>query len=366
MKSLAVVTICKIDNTNHGNALQNFAVKKYFEGMGFSVDNLCFIDKKGRYLELMLKGFMHKLTKYRFSKNESYWKERIPKLTPFEKYYKKNCPHKYVDNIDGLSEKYDYFAIGSDQVWNAAWYSDKGIMSQMYLLTFARKEQKICVAPSFGNPSIPDKWKDFFKEYLVEFPKLNVREKSGQLIVKELTGIDADLMIDPTLWFDRNEWYNHANKPKNIDTECDYVLTYFLGGINSKRSKLIDDVCNNQYMKRYDLLKIENRNLLTIDPSEFVYLIKNAKLVVTDSFHACVFSFLMGVPFVVCEREGANNEMFSRIETLLEIFKIQRKDETDMLKETLFDCDYSIGHEILREKQEEVRKYYNKILNIPG
>lgn len=362
MKKMAIVTICKVDNTNFGNALQNFAVKTFFENMGFCVDTLCFIDKKSRYLEMKVRGLIHKLTKYKHCQKEMYWKERIPKLKPFERYYKAYCPHKYISTTLGLSEAYDYFAVGSDQVWNAFWYPDTGIMAEMYLLAFARPEQRICAAPSFGNADIPEKWKAYFAKHLSEFPAINVRERTGQTLIRELTGRNADIMIDPTLWFDRSMWASHAQKPKTVDTDHGYLLTYFLGGINSERDAVIRRACGNHDLKRYDLLRIENQALLRLNPAEFVYMIKNAKLVVTDSFHACVFSFLMGVPFVVCEREGVNNAMFSRIETLLETFHLQRKDETDMDKADLFDCDYTKGYEILQEKQREVRRYYEKLL----
>ena len=60
-------------------------------------------------------------------------------------------------------------------------------------------------------------------------------------------------------------------------------------------------------------------------PSEFLYLEKNAFLICTDSFHSSVFAILYNVPFIIFNRENSKNLMNSRIETLLDNFKIKNR-----------------------------------------
>ena len=90
----------------------------------------------------------------------------------------------------------------------------------------------------------------------------------------------------------------------------------------------------------------------TSGPSEFLYLIHHAKLVCTDSFHACVFSILFDTQFYVFERENEIISMNSRIDTLLRKFDLEehrKKDYTDYS----INHDYSHVYEILEREREK-------------
>ncbi|MDE5982484.1 MAG: polysaccharide pyruvyl transferase family protein [Duncaniella sp.] len=57
--------------------------------------------------------------------------------------------------------------------------------------------------------------------------------------------------------------------------------------------------------------------LFCIGPSEFIWLIKNAALVVTNSFHALVFSINLNTPFIPYLKKSDN--VNSRLESILNI-----------------------------------------------
>lgn len=59
----------------------------------------------------------------------------------------------------------------------------------------------------------------------------------------------------------------------------------------------------------------------SIGPNEFLWLIKNAEMVITDSFHATVFSIIFQKDFTVVQRIG-EGDTFDRIDTLLKNFDI--------------------------------------------
>ena len=87
----------------------------------------------------------------------------------------------------------------------------------------------------------------------------------------------------------------------------------------------------------YEIIDLMNSSDIayTSGPSEFLYLIHHAKLVCTDSFHACVFSILFDTQFYVFEREDKLESMNSRIETLLNKFALnehRKKDYTNVYK----------------------------------
>ena len=67
-----------------------------------------------------------------------------------------------------------------------------------------------------------------------------------------------------------------------------------------------------------------------VAPEEWLWLIDNARLMYTDSFHGTVFSILFRRPFVVTERigDGCVNKMTSRIDTLLGKFGLEARRGT--------------------------------------
>ena len=100
-----------------------------------------------------------------------------------------NFVQKYIPTrkiggeYENLGLDYDYFCIGSDQVWNPEWYDD--LKKEIYLLTFSRPEQKVCMAPSFGVEHLVAEWQEWFGKQLKSFPYLAVREKSGAKIIED-------------------------------------------------------------------------------------------------------------------------------------------------------------------------------------
>lgn len=225
---------------------------------------------------------------------------------------------------------------------------------RLYFASFAKPEQKLCFSPSFGVDKIPDEWKTVYKHELSTFPTISVREESGKEIVQELIGKEATVLIDPTMMLDREDWLKIARKPKAIKEGEKYILTYFLGSVPQKAQEDIQSARNSVTEKVYGLMDLTHPELFSCDPAEFVYLFYNASLVLTDSFHACVFSFLLGKPFLVYEREGARNDMFTRIETLLSKFDLERKRAGNGLPNNLLEADYSVGYERLEKERQRV------------
>ena len=105
-------------------------------------------------------------------------------------------------------------------------------------------------------------------------------------------------------------------------------------------------LCNNNFPEYY-----------ASGPDEFLYLIHHAKLVITDSFHACVFSILYKVPFYVFERVDDNVKMNSRIETLLSKFKLENR----LLKD-YSSYDLSINYDNVDTILEKERKKFNDFI----
>lgn len=356
---VGVVTITN-GPCNYGNQLQNCAVVSVLESMGVGVNTLFFV-----YNAEYLASMKHKIKNIVFSKLKCgdyiQAKRELAFERFFEKYINYTKPIKKVVPQE-LIDSYDFFIAGSDQVWNPDFSTDE-TMWNYFLLSFAPPEKRVSFAASISVPNIPRDKKDAFVDALSDFKAISVREEAGAELIKKLTGREVETIIDPTLMMDKEEWEKISEKPENINTDKKYVLTYVLGNKNDKIEKQINELKQNGY-EIYRLLDKRMTSLFITNPAEFIYLISKASLVLTDSFHACVFSFLYDVPFLVYAREGQENKMMSRIETLLSKFHMERKYVDSGLENDIFEHDYSKGKSVLREEQRKAMLYLKEALNL--
>lgn len=354
---IGIVTI-NDPNPNYGNRLQNYAVDRVLKNLGADTTTL-YVENQ-HSLSQWLKHFIHIITFYKFKKNAEFYHLVITKKNKFLKFNDAHIRCRHIKSFSSLKSQYDFFVIGSDQVWNPSWFDDK--KKEAYLLTFADPEQKICFSPSFGIDELPPKWEPHFKNSLMSFNTLSVREEAGAEIIYKLTKKQAQVLIDPTLMLSKDEWLNISSKPLNISFDKKYIFTYFIGEKSEYADSYINKIAASNNMNIYNLLDPAFPELFICDPSEFIYLISNASLVFTDSFHACVFSFIFTKPFCVFERQGNTKNMMSRINTLLKTFDLERKLYNEDMD--IFENDYSKGYHILAEEQNKVLKYLKDSLNI--
>lgn len=360
---ITVVTIVDT-NSNYGNRLQNYAVQEILRGMGATTQTICF---QGEFISFKqkLKCLFQKATAYKLPGSKIYWRCIAPRQIIFSKFNDKYINTLKIRSINDITkDSSDYYVVGSDQVWNPQWYDETSLKKDIYLLTFASADKKVCFSPSFGTESLPEKWIPWFKKYLSDFPRISVREEAGARIVKELTGKTAEVLIDPTMMLDASEWLKIAKKPPKVNFEKSYILTYFLGGRSDRVNQDLERYAKENNLKIYNLLDYEQPDIYVSGPSEFVYLIANASLIMTDSFHACVFSFLFQKPFLVYRREGKENNMMSRIDTLLEKFDLKRKYVDSGLSNDIFESDYVIGYHQLIQERKKVIDFLKKSMNM--
>lgn len=353
-KKLAILTIN--DDSNLGNRLQNYATQETLKKYKIKVETIS--NQKG----IVGKGYIKKKIKGQIKKVIAI-KIQTKKYNNFAKFNKNIKYSKYHIDIEHvpqeLGEKCDYYITGSDQVWNPNFNR----MSDIDFLKFAPKEKRNSFSASFGIREIPDELKEYYKNNLLEMQNISVREDRAKEIIKELTGrTDVEVLIDPTMMLTAEEWGKVSKKPKELK-EDKYILNYFLGDLSEKRKKEIERIANKNNCTVINLMD-KNEPLFVSGPSEFLYLIKNAFMICTDSYHGSVFSIIYNKPFVVFNREDELVNMNSRLETLLSKFQLQERYCKDgKIPLELLKCDYTKSYKILETEKENVRKYIEKILN---
>lgn len=363
-KNIGIVTIN--DLNNYGNRLQNYATVQYLEKLGFEVNTLIIsqrnikttIRKIAELLKLKKKIAKHWSEEYknRLSKNQ------LERYELFKDFSYRYCNIKQISYWKGFHKKInkecDYFITGSDQVWNPL----IGRGKDWEFLDFSDKEKNISWSASFGISEIPDKYKKKFKKYIMNIDNVSVREEAGVDIVNKLTGKKAELLIDPTMMISSDEWRSCAKAP-NIEIPDRYILSFFLGEKDEKRKEQLNKLAQKNNCEIIDLLDKDCEVLYKTGPEEFIYLIENATLVCTDSFHASVFSILLDRPFYVFGRQGSGNNMNSRITTLLSKFNLMdRLFVQDAVNKENLSHNYDEAYEVLEVERKRTKEFLSNIL----
>ncbi len=318
---------------NYGNRLQNYALTKLLEAEDLAVVNGIRVITKEDYIDAtkgMLKKLVKQLIPFAFLKNRidppkiqptELLRKREEKFKKFVNNYTKQIQpivtSNYRQAIKVLKQYHiDYFVTGSDQVWNP-WFAG----NNYEFLTFAPMDKRLSFSASIGEDSIPPDMVKRYTKNLQEMKYLSVREQRAVEIIKELTGRDADLSLDPTLLLEPEKWMEVVKKPE-FQLDEHYICTYFLGEVPDA----VNIFAKEKRTSIYPLNSKEFPDLYTLDPAEFLYMIQNADYVLTDSFHAVAFSIKFHKEFYVFERKQKGMEgMFSRIENITKRFGLENR-----------------------------------------
>lgn len=300
---------------NFGNRLQCYAVSRIYERCGLSSEELVLIPRFN--LKRTVARFARKLLqKERVNPEDMMSEARKAAFARFDSHVKSRT----IDCLDScLADEYDLFSVGSDQTWNPSQYAYN---EDWFFLQFARPEQRIALAPSLGIESVTRSQSRQIARGVRDFPSLSVRETKGAEIIRSSSGREAIVISDPTLVLTPEDWRRVSDS--HLTPGTPYVLTYLLGGLSDDTRKVLDRVTDYGSLPVVSLSDREGPEEPPAGPAEFISLIDSAAHVVTDSFHAAVFSCILQTPLTIVRREGGS-EMFSRLETLARSLNITHK-----------------------------------------
>lgn len=347
MIKIAILT--NLDTTNYGNRLQNYAAQMVYNSLGVEAETLKLANQSSvRKIYRLFRDTWQKIIR-----------SRRGVCLQFSKYIRWS-KYSVATNKEraNINKYYNYISAGSDQIWNVLWTKD-----DTYFLPFIDSLKRISYAASFGITEIPIDKQKMVKDNLLSFKAISVREDAGAKIVKDLTGCNAKVLIDPTLMLDKKDWTKIERRPRGVDLTKPYILTYFLENRTDRIKKDIDSIAEKNSLQIFNLLDKSNKSLYATGPSEFIYLIHQAKLIMTDSFHACVFSFLFEKPFLLYNRVGSC-DMMSRLDTLFNKLDLKRKYVDSGLPNEIFECDYSVGYSNLQIERAKARNFLKQALDI--
>lgn len=366
MKKIGILTLN--GNYNYGNRLQNYALQEVLKSLDLQCEtiiNETYIDKNiklskfDKYKRFKNKKLSEKALIIYNKINIKIHKKEIGNLeksrTEIFKKFSKDFINEtqYTISLNNipkdLNEKFDYFICGSDQVWNP----NDPMVSEINFMTFTENKKRMTYAPSFGVATLSNKYKEEYKKWLDGIDNISVREEEGAKIIKELTGKDAIVVVDPTMLITSEKWLSiskvHVSKPKEK-----YLLTYFLGEISKETKQKIRKIAHSNNLQIVNLATLKDKKYYVSGPSEFIDYINDAELFMTDSFHGCVFSLLLETPFIVCDRVGqGDNKINSRIETFLKKFELQSRKFDEVTDKSIFQKKYVQAYKILERERKK-------------
>lgn len=351
---VGIITLNK--NPNYGNVLQNIALQNIIRKLGFEAETIrnlsgstLFPQKRG------LKKHLKILFNYNGEGVEE--KRRIRFVKCCEKFISYSSAYYDGTKIIGNIDDYSSFVAGSDQIWNPNF----GVATDFEFLKFAPKHKRISYAASIGVSDfigIDKKKVDFIKNSFKEMRGLSVREKAGKNLIKEISGIECSVHLDPTMLMTRNDWDNLIYKP-NMKISGKYIMVYMLGKITGAYQKKINYLAKQLNAQVIDILSTEYKDM---DPIEFVWYIKNAECICTDSFHATVFSIIYHKKFFVFDREDSFKNQNSRFDTLFEHCGIENVlilEDTDL---SLREIEWDVVDERINLERQLAIKYLQEQL----
>lgn len=344
---------------NYGAVLQTYALKKYLENQGCEVRILNYQNEtiaRSYKIKLPYKYHLSDILHPRLfpsiikslldrSYSKNHW-ERQHKL--FEKFISgmllEGDVHKFTKSDLEMADV-DLIIAGSDQIWNEYL---TGKMDPVYFIDFNTCAKKMFYGVSNGRNKVPDAQKEYYSETISKADYVSTREQGLGKSIGELIEQKVSHVVDPTLLLNKEDYEELA---ESIDVSEDYIFAYFI-----VEDEMLMDIaeyiaralkCKLIELHYYKLRSLKGHfQRADMGPKEFLKYIKNAKFVVTNSFHGTVFSVLYEKLFYSVYSSDA------RKDELLEHLDLRRRHIYSIAEVDLNDC---IKYDRVQEKAMEMR-----------
>lgn len=379
MKKVGIITMY-YNSKNYGGALQAYALQKAVAQMGYSCEQIAFKregkkDFKQRIQNRLEVSSKREVLGWIIARVYNLYTSKLAKKIYEVQYrdkmqlrnqrFEKFCeaiPHSKTYTSETIKEstsQYDVFICGSDQVWKP------GVMCSEYLLEFVPREKvKFSYAASISRNNLSQSEKEQLIGGISQLDGISVREKQTVQLLNLYTDQKVEWVLDPTMLLTKQEWEQVCAPPL---VEGKYIFCYLLGA-DYKQRKFIKKLAKMKQMQlvtipyaslKYNFMdhNFGDIHICEAGPHDFLSLIKNAALVITDSFHAAVFSNIFQRDFYVLERTEETS-MNSRIISLLNVLGKEERFVKEDLNKMLDDQPIYYKRNIKYEEMQEKSKAY--------
>lgn len=347
-------------HSNYGGIMQAWALQIVLTKMGHEVK---VIDKD---LHPQLKNWLYKypkriIFKYILRKDIPIFHEqlmyenysmRVKHILPFiEKYILR----KLVYDISDIKEdEFDFLIFGSDQIWRPKYYSQfyHRIIDAFGAFAYKWNVGLLSYAASFGIDNLSEFSKQEIVEirkYIQKFNGVSVREMHAVDLCKTYFNINAVHVLDPTMLLTKNDYM------KLIDSNVTqkYGIMQYILDLNLEKQNILEFISRSMKLPLFSCLSYSEIAQPAVE--QWLSGFRDASFIITDSFHACVFSIIFRKPFIVIENQ---NRGLSRIKSLLDIFNLQHHLVRNVNEIGAFE-NYNLSDDVYRTLSEWQKKSIN-------
>ena len=259
--------------------------------------------------------------------------------------------------LEELGQRYSAVICGSDQVWNP----DITGRELSYFLDFCGENtRRVAYAPSFGIEDFSEEFRQSIQGELMRFHALSAREVPGQRLVEELTGRDVPVVVDPTFFLEQQDW--EKLEKKHPAAQGDYILYFTVRSSRSlwekalafsrKTGMKLVVVGGNILKKNMDGVEYA----VDICPGEWLYLMRHARYVLTNSFHGTAFSIHFRKDFYL-ELSARTN---SRLVQIAQALGLENRIVDGPLEPSA--ADYTVAEQVLPKMRQASLDYLKQAL----
>lgn len=337
--------------TNYGAVLQAYALQQFLSDRGNEVDIINYIPRNFKY-------------------NFAYFLKHPKQLLRIKSIRKQIIKDKCIDvfrkemlhltrevNTEELLEElcssYDVLISGSDQVLNPSFtlYGENKPTSAYYLQFATNKQIKIGYAVSFGCTEYPNDAAEYAKKWIAKFDKIGVRESHGINILSQFNYLKSvEIVPDPTILYGA-KLFDKLQLESSDDT---YAYVYML------HNSCIDHLVVENLATK---VLYADSDVRQCHIEHWISMIKNANVLITNSYHGMIMAIMNHVPFIAIKMESQNSGMNDRFNTLLSQIGLSDRFCRNVSTEILAGLNKPINWDLVDEKLSAFRYVGINFLN---
>lgn len=357
-------------HTNYGGILQAYALQTVLERMGHEVWIIDKIPYKSAPLYKFIWIYLFRaFEKFILGKRDIHIFKELdfnkcnspdePKRIYVNEFVGKHIKAKYIYQFGQINpSNFEAIVVGSDQIWRYYYINiDFCPYPEDAFLAFAEKWsiKRIAYAASFGTDfwEFPLELTSRIKALANRFDAISVREDSGIILCRKYLGIEARRLLDPTLLLNRED-YDSLIKHENRSNGN--LMCYILDQTEYKKN-VISKVSDITGLSPFFTMA-QNDSVPQPPVEQWLAGFRDANLIVTDSFHACIFSIIYHKPFIVIANESRGKSRFDSLLDMLDIKGNLIKEGDDITTELLLShIDYAQVENRLQKLADESKSF---------
>ena len=309
---------------NYGAVLQAYALTQWLAQHGIEPE---IIDYQSRVFDKykLLRTWQYKKAPYMLGVDLIKFHGKKKRNKGFDAFRRRYLPisgavYNTESDFNGITGKYDYFICGSDQIWNPV--LTKGPDPVYYLSFVTDPRKKIAYAPSIGLKELHEFQLAKIAEYMSSFASLSIREQDAIDLMQPYCEQEITKCCDPVFLPDK-ACYDAICSARYEGKQ--FAFLYVVGTAAAFKHVIAyaEKTAKKNGLQLYYLIDgdktfchIDGENVFGCDPCDFLSLVKNAKYVISNSFHATAFAILYSRQFITFLKDGTGSRMVNLLSAL--------------------------------------------------